>query len=518
MEESLLQRFRQLIRTKTGLHHRAPEGARLKVSLLARMSACGRPDAESYYQLLAGDSLHGALEWKELIALLSITETYFFRDKGQFALLENRILPELIERRRTRRSLRIWSAGCSTGEEAYSLAILLDQLLPDRDRWALSIVGTDINEPALRTARRGVYGAWSFRGVEPSLARGFRRRGDEWEVEERYRKMVVFRPGNLVTDSFPSLLLDLYEIDLIVCRNVFIYFDSDTLRAILEKMAATLSEDGYLITGHAELHGQVPPTLKSTLFPESVVYHRNRETPQAPPRSVPPLADRELGPHATGRMKDEGGPPRGHPKDERDRLHPSSFRLHPSSFPLLPLRTGLPVRSTSSDEADPHDTLLREAESCLQSGDYPGAIERIERLPAVKAGGYPALYLRARAHANLGEHDRSLDFCRQALQADPQAANPYYLMAQIAEEQGNASEAKNLLRKVVYLTPSSAAAYLELAALYEAEGDAARAHKLRTTALELLQAAPPHSSIEPYGDVTAGELAAQVEKRLAGNR
>ena len=157
------------------------------------------------------------------IALLTNGETYFFRDHGQFDLLRLRLLPELIERRRDAKTLRLWSAGCSSGEEAYSLAMLLDMLLPKRDGWNILILGSDIDEAALAKARRGHYGQWSFRMAPPALKqRYFQRKGDEWMLDERIRSMVTFRTSNLIGETFPSA--ELRDMDLILCRNVFIYF------------------------------------------------------------------------------------------------------------------------------------------------------------------------------------------------------------------------------------------------------------------------------------------------------
>ena len=124
---------------------------------------------EDYYLLLQSDSAESRSEWRQLIINLTNSESYFFRDKGQLALLQNRILPELIERNKVQRTLRIWSAGCSTGEEPYTLAMLVDQLLPRQIGWNVFILGTDINENSLAIARRAAYTSWSFRMVDPGL-------------------------------------------------------------------------------------------------------------------------------------------------------------------------------------------------------------------------------------------------------------------------------------------------------------------------------------------------------------
>ena len=119
---------------------------KLRHTIKMRMAQQQLPNPEAYYQLLAVDTAASRQEWEELVLPLTIGESYFFRDSGQFSLLRHHILPELIERNRSTRSLRIWSAGCSTGEEPYSLAILVHELLPSHDDWDIVILGTDVNK------------------------------------------------------------------------------------------------------------------------------------------------------------------------------------------------------------------------------------------------------------------------------------------------------------------------------------------------------------------------------------
>lgn len=219
-------------------------------------------------------------------------ETYFFRDHGQFDLLRLRILPELIEYRRSARTLRMWSAGCSSGEEAYSLAMLVDMLLPERDEWNIFILGSDIDQTALAKARLARYGQWSFRMVPPTLKqRYFQGKDEEWALDERIRRMVTFRAGNLIGEPFSGT--EMQDMDLILCRNVFIYFSADTVAAVAGKLAAALRAGGYLMTGHTEILGHRVQNLQSRLFAEGVVYQQvapiSAEIPPAPRIVAPPV-------------------------------------------------------------------------------------------------------------------------------------------------------------------------------------------------------------------------------------
>src|SRR5262249_29138237 len=156
-----IEAFRELLAARTGLSVRTQEREQFKEALTSRARALRLPGLADYRRLLQGETEDAEAEWQRLLPLLTNRETHFFRDPGQMQLLRERILPELLERNRRQRQLRLWSAGCSTGEEPYSLAILLDEILPDSDGWNLLLLATDLNEEALETARRGVYGRWS---------------------------------------------------------------------------------------------------------------------------------------------------------------------------------------------------------------------------------------------------------------------------------------------------------------------------------------------------------------------
>jgi chemotaxis protein methyltransferase CheR len=251
------------------------EKPKLTEILRKRMTVHSVQDPLLYFQLVESPSREGIAEWEQLLALFLNGETHFFRDSGQITLLKDQILPTLIHRRKAERSLRIWSAGCSTGEEAYSLAILVDQLLPDRQNWEIFILGTDINRRSIQHAQHGIYGQWAFRKVDLDLQqRYFQQRGSQWILNEPIRKMVTFRNSNIFADTFSSSNLGIYDLDLIICRNVFLYFHTDAIGHVVKKMSETLTSKGYFLTGHGELPAKTLGWLQAKNFPDSVIYQR----------------------------------------------------------------------------------------------------------------------------------------------------------------------------------------------------------------------------------------------------
>ena len=275
LSEDLIQAFIRLIAKHTGIEIRERDKTALIEKIFSRMQALKLDLPETYYQILNSSSRENQQEWNNFLILLTNTESYFFRDQDQFTLLRNHIFPELIQRKQTNKTIRICSAGCSSGEEPYSLAILLKEILPDIEEWNLTIWGMDINQEALAKAKTGIYRPWSFRRVDVEIVqRYFQVANNEYQLKNSIKQMVNFQNLNLVKDLFPSSKFELQTLDLILCRNVFIYFDESAIATVLNKFYDALEPLGYLITGHAELYGQDVSQFQTKVFPESVVYQR----------------------------------------------------------------------------------------------------------------------------------------------------------------------------------------------------------------------------------------------------
>ena len=273
----LQQAFAQLIADRIGLTLRKNDQASFQNFIFSRLEAIEFKVPEEYYLLLNENTEQSNQEWTLLISTITNIESFFFRDKGQFNLLKNYILPTLIEQRSREKTLRICSAGCSTGEEPYSIAILLllADLIPDLNDWDLKILGIDINSTAIERAKAGIYRPWSFRGVESAiLERFFKESDNHYQIDGVIKEMVDFQIGNLVDSSFLDPPLDVTDMDLILCRNVFIYFNNAAIGKILDKFYNALRPSGYLLVGHTELHGQQSNKLHIKMFDESIAYQR----------------------------------------------------------------------------------------------------------------------------------------------------------------------------------------------------------------------------------------------------
>ncbi|MCK9420611.1 MAG: tetratricopeptide repeat protein [Nitrospirae bacterium] len=482
IEDNVLERSRKLVESRIGLCIRQADNESFHRTLNARMKSLNIDEPAGYLNFLESDTGESKREWKALVLLITTGESYFFRDKGIFFLLQNTILPELINKRR-KRAFRIWSAGCSTGEEPYSIAILLDMLLPDLKGWDIVIFGTDINEESLKKAGRGIYSDWSFRMVDEDIKRKyFKRHKDDWEIDGKIKEMVTFQYGNLMEDNFFSQNPEICNMDIIICRNVFIYFKKETVSSVFNKFINTLNDEGYLITGHGELYGHDLTDLHQIMYPEAVIYKKTVELKVQTPENTRLME---------GSIKKKGLKIREKPVAKR-------FLPFPDKSKIKPL--------------DPKP----EIEELIRKGRYAEAIDKAESFLKQNRENYDMYNFMAIAYANSGAYEKAESACREVITLNADSADPYFLLAHIAEIKGNDEEAKKLFRKAIYLNPAFIAAYCELGGLYEKEKDLARAKKVRSTAIELLTTLPAQAPVKPY-DMTAEELLKYVEY-LTGSR
>lgn len=253
-----IEQLSRLIHDRMGLHF----GDNKNRELIQGIACAGKNlkfnNTESFINFLLNN------EWPQeildAIALeLTIGETYFLRDKKMFDILEQCIIPEnMVDKK-----LKFWSAACSTGEEPYSIAIVLDRAIPDIKNWDIKILASDINKYALQKAQKGVYRPWSFRETNFPNKNYYFKKNDSgsFEINENIKKMVKFFNLNLISEKYPSILNGTTNCDIIFCRNVLIYFSLNTVKKVIEQLYHCLTPGGLLILSATEL-----PLVPENLF------------------------------------------------------------------------------------------------------------------------------------------------------------------------------------------------------------------------------------------------------------
>jgi chemotaxis protein methyltransferase CheR len=478
--ESDFTRFRELVQRTSGIELsgvRRSDLERAVYRTVERMSLHG--PSELHAHLSHGDS---AVDLEAFIAELTIGETYFFRHRAQFDALERTVLPDLIARRSQERRLRIWSAGCATGEEPYSLAILLDRMLPDRGAWSVMILGTDINRASLEQAQRGTYRSWSFRGVDQATQSGyFARSGDEYRIAPEISRMVTFSYLNLVGDAYPSLATNTTSMDLVLCRNVLIYFGAQAIEGVLGRLHDSLCEGGWLVSGPADTSANGYAGFEVRAFPDAIVYRRPERSPTAPsaarPRKAPPP----------------------------EPAAPAPPKLRPKPRPV-PMHRPAPPAAPSVHPAEPSPDAV-EAFALWRSGhDADAASERLSLLAdAAPTDPWPA-YLLGKVCANERRLDEALEWADRALERDGVFAPAHYLRGLILDERGDLRAATDAVRRCVFLDPGFALGRYALAGFLARLGETERAIKTIESVIHAVGESPREADV-PEGDgLTAGRL------------
>lgn len=246
-------RLKDHLIASTGLAFYADRDKDLSELIGRRLSELRLADCSSYAELLA-DRTGGQAEMDVLIAQLTIGETYFFRDPEQFAAIRDVILPDILERNKKSRQLRIWSAGCATGAEPYSLAIMLmDELADQIAGWQVGIHATDLNRSYLTQAAEGKFRAWALRSTSDKVKREcFSHDGRIWTIHPRYKQWISFHHMNLAASQFSTPLAAGTHFDLILCRNVMIYFAPEVSRRLVGQFHQSLGDQGWLGVGASE--------------------------------------------------------------------------------------------------------------------------------------------------------------------------------------------------------------------------------------------------------------------------
>ncbi len=434
---------------------------------LAGAVACSLQEAgledldELHEQLTAGGDRR---RLEAFVGRLTVGETHFFRNGPQFDALERRILPELIAARSETRRLRLWSAGCSSGEEAYSLAILLHRLLPDLRDWNITILATDINREALERGQRGIYGPWSFREVPESIQNAyFRPAAGGLEITPAIRNLVTFGYLNLVDDAYPSLHTNTTGMDLVLCRNVLIYFEDATVRRVAGRLHQSLSEGGWLAVAAAEFSQLVFHEFEVCNFPGTMIYRKSA------------FATRREG--------------------ERRSTRPESQTSHTATVRPPRSEGGAPAAEPSGAETE-HlaPTVGRRDEDLAE----------LERRSAARPDDPRAPYLAARLLAGRLELEAAQRFVEESIDRSPLFAPAYYLRGLILLEGGDFEGALAALRRCVFCEADFVLGHFMLAGLFARTGRPDRALKALDNASELLRGDDPRGD-DPNAEVPEGD-------------
>jgi chemotaxis protein methyltransferase CheR len=450
LNDSQYRDIRAYLIDKTGLNLRQDKSEELLELVNSRIAAS--PGGFKRYMSRLRAEGEGGTELHHLVSRLTVGETHFFRNRPQMTALRDHILPELImEKMQKDRQLKIWSAGCSTGEEPYSIAMLLRELIPDIGQWSISIMATDINEKSLATAREGIYRDWSFREVDEYYRqRYFEPREKSWLLEREIVDMVTFRYLNLADDLYPARATRTDSLDLIICRNVMIYFSVDLCLDITRRFYRCLRDGGGLLVGHVEHSDMVCPEFRRKLFGKTIVYRKEVNGPSWEKGLRPRF--RGSGRPAGGLLVHEGSAFRntkGKPRP-RDTEETVIFEEAVARFRAMEIEEALAgfqrvLRINPRNERALYTVALLLA----NGGDVDGAEERLEKLLAVNSLHLEAIYLLSLIHRVRGEEEKEISQLKKAVYVDRNFVLGHFQMGGFYLRSGRIEEARRSLLNVL---------------------------------------------------------------------
>ncbi|MEX0713449.1 MAG: protein-glutamate O-methyltransferase CheR [Pirellulales bacterium] len=466
MNDPAYRRFKDYVIETTGLAYYLNQDEELAGRIAGRLAVLGLNQVGEYLDRLS-DGRAAEAEWSALIAELTIGETFFFRHREQFDALRDRVLPELIEHQQQRRRLKIWSAGCATGAEPYSIAILLKtELAHLLAGWDVTIVGTDINREFLARAQRAAFADWAFRSGSEEVKRAcFSPEGKLWALKPEFKQGVSFQYHNLVQHPFPSLLNNLSAFDLILCRNVMIYFQRDIVSRIIEQFHECLAEGGWLLVGHAESCVQLFRPFRTLNVPGAVLYQKRQPAPVA-----------AESPRTVGGRNEDGG--------SMNRVTPSA-RTAPTS---------------SRGEKRGHNRRPFVSVPLKQPTTWPAAVA--ERLADI------------RTKADRAQWEGAARSCDELIALDELNPTAHFYQALVLEQMGRHAETERALRRTIYLDRRFVLAHYHLGLLLQMRRDMAGAQRCFRNAIKLLNQMDDQQVFNDADGLTVGALKQWTQTHL----
>ena len=449
-EPADLDRFRSIVARRFGLQFDDGKREWLADILRQRLQAHGRTTVAAYLASISS-GLDGREELRALAAHLTVAETYFFRDADQFRALAETALPARIRVHAADRRLRLLSAGCASGEEVYSLAILLCERFPELRSWDIEILGLDLNPVMIAKARKARYHKWSFRDTSDELREGyFRTEGGDFELHEAIRSMAQFEERNLAGSDWASL----NQFDIILCRNVIMYLVPEAAQSVIARLTQGLAPEGFLFLGYAEnLRGLSQDY--HLVHTHGAFFYQKRQEAGPPPASLPEAA-RSSAPAPLLDLPDIAWVEAiRHASERIDSLsRDCTARIEP-----LPNAAGrTPVELGFVFE------LLRQER-------FQAALEVLYGLPPDVVRDPDVQLLRAGLLSNCGDLEAAEAVCRQILSADDLNAGAHYLTAMCRERKGDTHGAMEHDRAAIYLDGAFAMPHLHLGRLAKRSAD-----------------------------------------------
>ena len=459
---------------------------------------------------------------EKLASFLTIGETYFFRETKALDYLEQDYLPKLIYKRRNKdKRLRIWCAGCASGDEPYTVAIILRRIIPDIKKWNITILATDINATFLEKARKGIYTKWSFRGVPDSFKKDhfIEHEDGMFKINKVIKDMVTFTYHNLAKDTYPSLINNTNAMDVILCRNVLIYFSKEGIIEVSSNFYKCLRKGGVMLLSPVESSNLISGRFNRFQHEGITVYNKGIQRAKKKSEIVYDWESLKLPTtvnmqETRSKMQENGIPEKTFSEkqfpltlqDENVITKSKIFNTIPESPTPLAKTTKPTPKTTEVSE-------YKKAYAFFKAGKFEDAEAILsDVLNYNKNNIQQNILLLARIKANLGKLDDAKQLCKKAINIDKLNPVAHYLLATIYGEKTQDVEAIQSLKKALFLNPDFTLAYFLLGRYSIMSGKKAQGKKYFNNALITLSKLNADDELAESDGLTVGRLIEIIER------
>jgi len=487
------ERFRDYIHQHSGIYLEEMKADSLRISLITRATRFAFPTLREYYDLLTSSES----EFKELMNLVTINETSFFRFPAQFEALRKHVVPEILDAKSgSDKAFRVWSAGCSTGEEPYTISMsLLDSGLEGLG-YSPYVLGSDVSTNALAKAQQGVYPARSLLNLSREIVtRYFEPTPDGHRVVDKVREPIDFQFHNLIKEPYPLGLMGNW--DVIFCRNVTIYFRLESTQRVVDNFYNSLNPGGYLFIGHSETLTSITDRFEPIEVDGVFLYRK-------------PLTRR----HQTfGQVVEQRRDERTRDREraKRKARREAAAQAEISAAAARKAIVDAPAQGILEGTVD---ELVTRAKKLSAEGDKHQVLSIIERVLALDENNTDAYLLAAYAHADVGDYLSALEESHKALAIDPLLAAARYVLGIIYQQQGDQIRALSEFKKTIYIDPGFVLAHLNIGNIHRSSGNTAESCRAYENALRQLYASPNGTWTAFLGGFKPDLLAATCERSL----
>lgn len=418
-----------IIKKELGLTFKGQKIEEYSKRILDAAVTLGYNDLSSFLsKVITNESKFTREEKRVLAAHLTVSETYFFREKPAISMLIKTIIPQLIKKKE---KIRIWSAGCSSGEEPYTIAIILQEHFPQLSLKDFQILATDINPTVLEKAEKGLYTPWSFREIpEMYVKKYFTKKGTLFQISDKIKECVKFDYLNLAADIFPGEAPGSPHIDIILCRNVLMYLNQDLIKQISKRFKNILKSEGWFIPSQVELNDDFFGGFTKVYGEDGVFYRNGGET-------------------------------------QRIQINPSVSR----KTKIKPEKLEYKEYEEYTEERVNASYIRSELEMLYSDGKYSECIKRSQQEIDSGNEDHSILGFLAKCYANTGKYQEAISVLDKLISREISSDDIFYLYGTILTELKEIEKAKKMFKKGLYMNPNNLLSHLMLGNILKSEGN-----------------------------------------------